>query len=202
MKKVRFFAALAMVGLLFTSCKDKQDEELAYKSFIGTWGVEKMEYYNIDYAGNPSPATIETTVLDPENIDDGIQLVFRDNKTGEMRDNNIDTVYTDWNDATQEYESYIVNPDTTMVYTFTYNYVQNESVLYMTIKYTYPYTYTRTHMIQISNLTNNSFSYVNEYNTDFVERAYLKRLSDTPTKSANRNKPTRLHKPGSLLSDR
>ena len=186
----------ATCAILLASCNKD------YKAFVGYWGVEKIEYYNIDYAGNPILATMETYNYDPEDIDNGIQLVFRDDKTGEMRDNDIDTVWTDWNNETQHYDSYIVNPDTTLVYTFTYTYAKNESALYLTIKYTYPYTYMRTHKMQIHNLTSNSFSYEDEYDADYVEHAYLKRLSNTPPKSTNRNKPERHRKPGSFLSNK
>ena len=196
MKKLGIITLCAMCAILFASCNKD------YKAFVGYWGVEKIEYYNIDYAGNPIPATIETFVYDPEDIDNGIQLVFREDKSGEMRDNNIDTIWYDWDPETGTYESYIVNPDTTLVYTFTYSYDKGESSLYMNMKYTYPYEYSRTFMMKVSNLTDNSFSYENEYSTNYVEHAYLKRLSDTPSKSASKNKPTRLHKPGSLLSNR
>ena len=195
MKKIGIITLCAVCAFLFASCSKD------YKSFVGTWGVEKIEYYNIDYAGNPIPATIQTLVYDPEDIDNGIQLVFRENKTGEMRDNDIDTVWI-WNEEIQDYDSYIYNPDTTMVYNFTYSYDKGESMLYMNMNYTYPYAYTRVFMMKVSDLTDNSFSYVNEYWSDYVERAYLKRLSGTPSKSASRNKSPRLHKPGSLLGDR
>ena len=196
MKKIGIITLCATCAILLASCSKD------YKAFVGYWGVEKIEYYNIDYAGNPILATLETYNYDPEDIDNGIQLVFRDDKTGEMRDNDIDTVWTDWNDATQHYDSYIVNPDTTLVYTFTYTYAKNEPALYLTIKYTYPYTYMRTHKMQIHDLTSNSFSYEDEYDADYVEHAYLKRLSNTPPKSTNRNKPERPRKPGSFLSNK
>ena len=195
MKKIGIFTLCAVCAFLFASCgKD-------YHSFVGTWGVEKIEYYNVDYAGNPIPATIETHTYDPEDIGHGIQLVFNENKTGEMRDNDIDTVWV-YNEETGEYDSYIYNPDTTLVYNFTYSYDKGESMLYMNMNYTYPYEYTRVFMMKVSDLTDNSFSYENEYWSDYVEHAYLKRLSNTPSKSSSRNKSPRLHKPGSLLSDR
>ena len=78
---------MAMVAMLFASCS-KTD----FKSFIGTWGVEKIEYYNIDYAGNPIAASLETFTFDPNDTNNGIQLVFRTDKTGEMRDSAIDSI--------------------------------------------------------------------------------------------------------------
>ena len=58
--------------------------ESAEKVFIGTWGVEKIDYYNIDYAGNPIVASIMTYAYDPNDISNGIQLVFREDNTGEI----------------------------------------------------------------------------------------------------------------------
>jgi hypothetical protein len=197
MKQVKLIAAIAVMTLTFVSCN-----KVSYKSFVGTWGVEKIEYYNIDYAGNPIPATIETYTYDPNDIKNGIQLVFKDDKTGEMRDNTIDTVGVNWNDETQDFESYVYNPDTTIVSTFTCSFDKDESVLSMTVKYTYPYVYTRTFMMKVSDLTDNSFSYENEYRNDYVEHAYLKRISDDTSKSANRSKPVRPRKLGSFLSNR
>ena len=194
MKKLSLIVTLALVGLLFTSC-GKND----YKSFIGTWGVEKIEYYNIDYAGNPIVASLETHNFDPNDANNGIQVVFRENKTGEMRDSAIDTLWTDWNSVTETYESYIYCPDTVMVYTFSYSYDKSESILYMNIDYG---TYMRTFRMYIENMTDNSFIYENEYDKNYMERAYLKRLSNTPSKSASRQTVKHPHKPGSLLGDR
>ena len=56
MKKLTLFV-MAFVALLFASCnKNKTD----YKSFVGTWGVEKIEYFNIDYYGHPISSSIES----------------------------------------------------------------------------------------------------------------------------------------------
>lgn len=197
-KQIKLMAAFAVMALLFASC-GKED---GYKAFVGTWGVEKIEYYNIDYAGQPIPATIETYTYDPERISDGIQMVFRDDKTGEMRDNNIDSVGVNWNNETGDFEYYVFNPDTTIVSTFTCSYDKDESALYMNMKYTYPYTYSKIFMIKISSLTDNSFSYENEYHENYVEHAYLKRLSNTPSKAAQPSKAVRPHKAGSLLGGR
>ena len=60
----------------------------------------------------------------------------------------------------------------------------------------------RPYRLQIEDLTNNSFTYENEYYTDYVEKAYLKRVSDTPTKSARRQAVNHPHKPGSFLGGR
>ena len=195
MKKLTLLAALAV--LMLASC-NKTD----YKSFVGTWGVERLEYYNIDYYGHPIDASMNYIDFDLNDPDNGIQLVFREDKTGEMRDSAVDTVWTDWNSDTQQYESYIYNPDTTLVTTFTFTYDKSESALYMNMRYTYPYEYMRTFMMKISDMDDDSFVYENEYDVNYLEKAYLKRLSDTPSKSAGRQALKRPHKPGALLGGR
>ena len=181
-----------MTALLFTSC-GKED----YTSFIGTWGVEKIEYYNIDYAGNPIAGSLETHIFDPNDTENGIQMVFRENKTGEMRDSAIDTVWVE-NEETGEYD-FIYNPDTVMVYSFTYSYDKSERTLYMNMEYE---NSLRTYKLQIQDLNKNAFVYENEYDVNFIEKAYLKRVSKSGTKSASRQKPTHPHKPGSILGGR
>ena len=198
MKKLTLFATVAIMAVLFASCNKKDD----YKSFVGTWGVEKIEYYNIDYAGNPIAASLESYLYDPEDINNGIQLVFREDKTGEMRDNNIDTVGVNYDPYTGEFESYIYNPDTTIVATFTYSYDKSESTLYLNIKYTYPYEYSDIFEMKIEDLGDNSFIYENEYKIHYVERAYLKRLSGSPTKAAGQKAMPHPRKLGSFLGGR
>lgn len=197
MKKLTLFATLVLLALSFASCK-KTD----YSSFVGTWGVERLEYYNIDYYGNPIAASMQYTDFDLNDPNNGIRLVFREDKTGEMLDSAVDTVWTDWNSETQEYESYIYNPDTTLVTTFTYTYDKSESALYMNMRYTYPYEYMRTFMMKISNMDSDSFVYENEYDVDYLEKAYLKRISDKTTKSGSLQAVKRPHKPGALMGGR
>lgn len=184
MKKVTLLTMMAMVAMLFASCS-KTD----FKSFIGTWGVEKIEYYNIDYAGNPIAASLETFTFDPNDADNGIQLTFRADKTGEMRDSAIDSLLVD--------SVYIQCPDTVLVTKFTYSYDKSDKSLYMNMDNS-----ARPFRLQIENLTSDSFTYENEYGTDYMEKAYLKRISKS-TKSASRNIPAHPHKgPGALFGDR
>lgn len=192
MKKLTLFVSLALIGLMFTSCR-KDD----YKSFIGTWGVEKIEYYNLDYAGNPIVASLATYEYDPNSTDNGIQLIFKGDKTGEMRDSAIDTLNFD-NDEDGIYETFIYCPDTVMVYTFSYSYDKSDHILYMNIDYG---DKLRTFKMNIENLTDNSFTYENQYGKDYMERAFLKRISKT-TKSASRQATTHPHMPGSFLGGR
>ena len=184
MKKVTLLTMMAMVAMLFTSCS-KTD----FKSFVGTWGVEKIEYYNIDYAGNPIAASLETFTFDPNDADNGIQLTFRADKTGEMRDSAIDSLLVD--------SVYIHCPDTVLVTKFTYSYDKSDKSLYMNMDNS-----ARPFRLQIENLTSDSFTYENEYGVDYMEKAYLKRISKS-TKSASRNMPAHPHKgPGALFGDR
>lgn len=196
-KKAMVFAAMAMVGLLFASCN-----KIDYKSFVGTWGVEKIVYesYNTDWQGNPIAGSMETSTFeyDPEDIGHGIQLVFRDNKTGEMRDNDVDTV---WMDTV----NYVINPDTTLVTRFTYSFDGDESILYMNLT-----DLAVTYMLKVSDFTDNSFKYENNYdiaddNRVYYETAYMKRLSGNASKSdAKGPKNLKCHPrtKGSLFGDR
>ena len=184
MKKVTLLTMMALVAMLFASCS-KTD----FKSFVGTWGVEKIEYYNIDYAGNPIAASLETFTFDPNDADNGIQLTFRADKTGEMRDSAIDSLLVD--------SVYIHCPDTVLVTKFTYSYDKSDKSMYMNMDNS-----ARPFRLQIENLTSDSFTYENEYGTDYMEKAYLKRISKS-TKSASRNMPAHPHKgPGALFGDR
>ena len=195
MKKLTLFATLAIAALMFTSCNKTN-----YKSFVGTWGVEKIEYYNIDYAGNPIAGSMETYIYDPNDTGNGIHLVFREDKTGEMRDSAIDSVWL-YNEETQEYDTCIYRPDTVLVYTFTYTYDASESSLIMKTRYTYPYEYMRTFMMKVSDMTDNSFIYENEYDVNYVERAYLKRVNNATSK-ATRQTPKHPNKRGAFLDGR
>ena len=195
MKKVTLLTMMAMVAMLFASCS-KTD----YKTFIGTWGVEKIEYYNIDFAGNPIAGSMETYIYDPNDTCNGIRLTFKEDKTGEMRDSAIDTVWL-YNEETQEYDTCIYRPDTVLVYTFTYTYDASESSLIMKTRYTYPYEYMRTFMMKVSDITDNSFIYENEYDVNYVERAYLKRVNNATSK-ATRQTPKHPNKRGAFLGGR
>jgi hypothetical protein len=194
MKKLTFLMTMAIVALLFTSCK-KTD----YKSFVGTWGVEKIEYYNIDYAGNPIAASMTTYEYDYNDSDNGIQLIFRADKTGEMRDSAVDTLWIE-NEETGEYDTYIYCPDTIVVTKFSFSYDKSEQSLYMNME-----DNPRPYKLQIENFTNDSFTYENEYGSDYMEKAYLKRISKSTktTKSASRQVPAHPHKrSGSLFGNR
>ena len=186
MKKVSIITLCVLCAAFFASCNKP-----TYKSFIGTWGVEKIEYYNIDYAGNPIAATIQTHNYDPTDTDNGIQLVFFADQTGEMRDSDVDSVQVVQGNDTV----YVHCPDTTIVTKFIYSFDNSTSTLYMTTE-----IQPRPYLLSISNLTNNSFIYENEYWNDYVERAYLKRLSNSTSKTTTGRSQSGLpRKPGTFL---
>ena len=194
MKKITVLALCAIAAMMFTSCA-KLDE----KSFVGTWGVEKIEYYNVDYAGNPIAGSMSTFNMVPGDQQSGIDLIFREDMTGEMRDRSQDTIKEDWNEETETYETIIICPDTTLVTKFTYSVDERASILYMNL--TYPIV--RTYKMSITKMGKDSFIYENEYWKDYVEKAYMKRISNTPSKSGSRNsQPSRPRREGSFLSGR
>ena len=198
MKKVKLVMICLALGMIFVSCKkDSDDSAITLKDnlFWGVWGIEKIEYYNIDYAGNPIEASMETFEMTPGDPQSGIDLIFRQNKTGEMRDRSQDSIWTDWNPQTQQYETLIVNSDTTLVTTFTYLVDGEDSTLYLNMDYA------RTFMMHIQEITDSTFIYTNEYDVDYVERAYLKRLSDAKAAPSKQN-VKRPNKPGAFLGER
>ena len=194
MRRISFCTLCVMVAMVFSSCEPSDSD--AYKSFVGSWGVERIEYYDLDYAGNPIPGSLETHDLVPGDPKNGIDLIFREDKTGEMRDRSQDTLWLDLNPESETYETVIICPDTTLVETFTYSYDEEASALYLNMSDATVF------MMTILDLTDNSFTYVNEYEEDKIEKTYLRRLSDTPASKARRQNQKRPYKPGSFLSGR
>ena len=143
-------------------------EAFTYQSFVGTWGVEKVEYYQTDNAGNLIANTMEIFNYDPNDIGDGIQLVFREDNTGEKREH-IDTLYVGG--------QAIVPPDTLIVSQFTYSFDTNQVLLIINLEGG------PTFMLKTIEFTLNSFVYECEYATNHIEKAYLRKLSDVPDKS-------------------
>ena len=216
MKKIALMTFCAMTAVLFSSCKQTT---IDYKSFIGTWGVEKVEYesYNTDWQGNPIEASMmsKVYVTDPDDMDNGIHLIFNADKTGEMRDSAIDSLWFVWNENLGIYDVYrahpdvpfdssIYCPDTVLIDRYTYSFDKDESVLYLSMK-----DVVLTYRLVITDLKTNSFVYENKYyqnvNTDnrlFIERSFLKRVSNASSKSGSRSSQQRFFVPGSLLSGR
>ena len=192
-----FILALAMTALSFTSCRDGSED---YLVFVGTWGVERIDYYNIDFYGNPIESSMKTYYFTPGDTQDGIDLVFRSDKSGEMRDRSRDTLYIPvYEDNVVVDTNVIVCPDTVLVTGFNYSYHKDDA-LYMTMDVIHPYTY----KMEIPNIDKNSFTYINEYDSKYVEKARLVRISDdakTATRGRNIESIARPYRRGSLLSN-
>lgn len=184
-----------MVTIAMVSCKGKEDVQ-SYKEFVGTWGVEQLDYYNIDYAGAPIESSRETFYFTPGDMEGGIDLVFRDDKTGEMRDRSIDSFFLE-NENTHVVYDTIINPDTTIYSYFDYSYDEDEAVMYMTMAATQ-----RTHRLRISKFDKNNFSYLNEYRTNFIEEAKLVRTSENARAVGRKNEAQRPRRTGSFFSNR
>ena len=195
MKKLTLIASLFAVVFCLVSCKPDSND--SYKKFVGKWGVERLEYYTADYAGNPIPNTVDIREFPLGDPHDGIDMIFYDNdkRTGEMLRRDIDTFYVQISLDPEECDT-IINPDSTVRITFNYMYDTDLSALYVNM-----HDDMHTFMMKVSNFTDNSFMYVNEYDLHLVEKAYLKRLEgkDAPKSSS---KPTyRPRKPGSFMSN-
>lgn len=194
MKKLTLMVMVAVAALMFTSCG-----KIEYSQLVGTWGTEKIEYYNVDYWGNPIPGSGDTYQFDYDDPDNSIQLIFRDDKTGKMRDSAIDTIYL-YNEETGKYDIPVYCPDTVLVTNFTCSYDESDQTLYMNME-----DNPRPYRVVVTELTNETFVYENEYGTDYVEKAYMRRISKTPAKSAGRNNKEMRHphnRPGSIFGRR
>lgn len=177
--------------------------EKAEQVFLGSWGIEKLEYFTVDNQGNQED--VFTYLYDPNSTNDGIQLYFREDNTGEMRDSSIEELWLDWNDETEDYDTHIICPDTILVKPFTYTYDESGNALYMTMNSD---SNVHTYKLIISDLSNEAFVYENVYaqysdGLSYVEKAYLKRVGMAAMKSSGNWSFLRPHKMhGSLLSDR
>ena len=191
---ILFFTALTMV-LGWTSCGKKD-----YMAFVGTWGVERIDYYTIDFYGQPIESTIATYNFTPGDADNGIDLIFHDDRTGEMHDRSRDTLYIPvYDDENNIIDTTILAcPDTTLITKFTYSYHDDDATLYMNMQTDRPFTYN----MKIELLTDDSFIYVNQYDKDLVEKAWLVRISDK-TRNATRSSQSsnRQRHFGSLFSN-
>ena len=202
MKKIKLLALCALIAAFFASCGKEKDD---YKKFVGTWGVEKIqyEYCNTDFYGNPITGDMEiiSHVMDPDDFNNGLHLTFKADKTGEMRDSAIDSLPTVIGQDTV----YIQCPDTVIVYHFRYTYDVDEEKLYRTMDGN-----ARIYGMVISNMTANSFEYENNYGKDpdnrlYIEKAWLKRVDGIPAKANSRKANSsgqRPRMPGSFLSGR
>ena len=198
MKKLNVLAALMML-LVLAACKDNNNDPIVVnsKSFIGTWGVKQIDYYNIDFYGQPIQASLETYYFTPGDMNGGIDLIFRENRTGEMRDRSRDTLYLDYDTATQSYATIIPCPDTTLVTKYTYSFNAEDNLLFLNMQVEHPYIY----QMLVNFIDENTFVYENEYDVDYIERATMVRYS-TNTRDAKSSSPVNIKRhPKSLFSN-
>ena len=195
MKRFGLILTIAAMVLGMASCDNSDD----YTIFIGTWGVEHIDYYNIDYYGNVIENTVHSYDLTPGDQIDGIDLVFKADRSGKMIDRSRDTLFSKWDSNLEAYLDTLICPDTVIVTTFTYSYHKDDGILYMNMEVLHPFTY----QMQIPSISNERFTYINEYDDDYVEKATLVRISnDTRSNPSRRGlKPSRPRYKGSLLSD-
>lgn len=161
-------------------------------TILGKWGVEKLIYYETDYLGEPQPLTLQTYEFTPGDLEDGIDMLFRADGTGEKIDRSRDTIY-EWNPETHTTDI-IVCPDTTIVLTHNYTCNYADSQVYLNREDGLEF------ILNILELTAESFVCKCEYNNRMFEEAYLVKLSDTPVQSGKKKPQQRPYIKGSLLS--
>jgi len=189
MKKLTVLLATMVLLLGSISCGKKEKNPL-----LGTWGVEAVEYYNIDYYGQPIASTIDRYEFPIGDPTAGIDLVFQDNNKGKWLDRDRDTILVEVSTNPLVYDT-IINPDTTLVTTFTYFYDEEASSVFIKT------SEANSFMLEVEELTDTRFSYINEYGENYVEHAIMRRISDgKSTSRANDKRASRPVRPGSLLS--
>lgn len=162
---------------------------------LGTWGVEKVEYYYVDFYGNPIDETIEAYYYTPGDQNNGIDLVFYSGHHGEWRDRDVDTFLVPISVEPVLYDT-IINPDSTVVTQFTYTVDDDLSAII--VKTDDAVTY----MLDIEELNKSTFSYTNRYKQDYVEHAILKKIDNSKATRTERKQQQFSRKPGSFLSHR
>lgn len=188
MRKSILILTIAALFLGMSACKKSTSSLL-----LGTWGLERVEYYYIDFYGQPIENTVEAYNFVPGDINNGIDLVFKEGKRGEWRDRDVDTIFVKISEDPVAYDT-IINPDTTIVTPFSYSIDEEQSALYVKT------SNAETFMLNIEELNEDVFIYTNEYEVDYVERAILKRINSS-NKTKSTEKPQRVpRKPGSFIS--
>lgn len=187
MKKLTIFVIAMTLLLGVVSCKKN-----AASKIVGIWGVERIEYYIADYYGQPIESAFSSLEYTPGDLDNGIELVFRDNNKGEWRDHDVDTILDQISIDPVAYDT-IVNPDTTLITSFTYS--VDEDIPAVFVKTSKMDTY----MLEIEQLDDNTFIYKNEYGENIVERAIMKRLPDKSVSMRGQRK-SQYRQPGSFFS--
>ena len=144
-------------------------------SVLGVWGVEKLEYWETDNFGNITPSTLNTLDFIPGDLDNGIDLIFKSDMTGEVCDRS--------------------QPDTIIVkpHTYSLDYLNSRIIVQRTDK---------SFVLDILELTSKRFVYKCEFEHGMFEKAYLERLTETQDKHSGKTPEQRPTRPGSLLSGR
>lgn len=120
--------------------------QMSVNDFLGVWGLELLEYYKVDYAGN---MVLESSSLyDPFDVDHGVQMVFWENHTGQKLD----------------------KTNSLTVKAYTYNVDPVHSILKVNCDDGQSFD------LEIKEYSNASFTYENYYQQRQMERAVLKRL--------------------------
>lgn len=191
MKKLTLLLALGATLLTgLASCHSEKDN---YMKFVGDWGVRYIAYYETDYAGNPVNNTMDLSYYTPGDKVDGIDVVFRSNKTGMMIDRSKDTLFIQQSSDPNDIDT-IPCIDTVIYRSFTFSYDEDAKLLYLNMEYV------KTFSMSISNFSDTAFTYYNQYEPLTMEQARLVRLTDSPTRNAVKGgkKPNASWKPGSL----
>lgn len=195
MKKLTLIMMLAVFAIIVTSCGKSE-----YMRFIGTWGVDRIEYYNTDWEGNPIEASLEVWDFTPGDMEGGIDLVFREDKTGEMRDRSRDTLYVPVKENGVVIDTLvIICPDTTVVTKFSYSFNDEDGLLFMNMQVAHPFTY----WMSVTFIDDDNFIYKNRYDTDIEEKAWMVRYSTETRGSKARGAKSKSmpRHPKSLLSN-
>ena len=181
-------AAMVLTGMV--SC---HSEKNAYMQFVGDWGVRYIAYYETDYAGNPVNDDLDLSYYTPGDKVDGIDLIFRSDKTGMMIDRSKDTLFIQQSSDPEDVDT-IPCIDTVIYRNFTFSYDQDAKLLYLNMEYV------KTFSMSISNFSDTAFTYYNQYNQFIMEQARLVRLTDSPTRNSVKGgkKTSSPWRPGSL----
>ena len=202
MKKNSIIFGLILLTFGMMSCRS--GEEQSYKNFIGTWGVERIEYwvYNVDYAGQPIAASFEMDTMYEYDVNDpgyGIQMVYNSDKTGEYRDFAIDSMWFKWNETYQEYDMYLAPPDdydsviycpdTTLVYTFKYLYDDESHDLVMKMSNQHTFMMTIAELTDNSLISENVWDYDETTHTEKMEKFFMKKVGAAPKQASKGTHP-------------
>lgn len=178
MKKYLLTIAIIAMAFGMMSCGKTEIELL-----VGRWGLERLEYYNIDYYGNPIESSIDAEEFIPGDMENGIEMVFYSNKRGEWIDRDRDTFIIKVSVNPVTYDT-IINPDTVLVTNFTYSYDKDLEALFLRT------SDAETFQMNIEKLDENTFIYNNEYKQNVVERAVMRRI-DNQNKVKSSGKPSK-----------